>query len=104
MYLSWLTAGSRYGQAKPSKMLTGSVRTLSGTSHNNNTNQKIDTAIVDKEIEVLIEKLELLEKQKALAVKEQELEEMRNKSSSSCKLYVSHFQTSDVTLFIFVIF
>ena len=70
-------------------MLTGSVRTLSGTSHNNNTSQKIDTTIVDKEIEVLKEKLELLEKQKALAVKEQELEEMRNRSSSSCKLYVS---------------
>ena len=47
---------------------------------------KVNTSLVDKEIEVLKERLELLEKQKSLAAKEQELEEMRKMSGSSCKL------------------
>ena len=47
---------------------------------------KMNTSLVDKEIEVLKERLELLEKQKSLAAKEQELEEMRKMSGASCKL------------------
>ena len=53
---------------------------------------KVNTSLVDKEIEVLKERLELLEKQKSLAAKEQELEEMRKASGSSRKLDFQMYQ------------
>ena len=59
---------------------------------------KYSTEVVDKEIEVLKERLEILEKQKALARKEQELEDLRNANGSSCMyMYLRNdFSFSDI--------
>ena len=50
---------------------------------------KCNTQLVDKEIEVLKERLEILKKQKALVIKEQELEDLQNASGLSCEYNIS---------------